>query len=130
MGRLCAGPLQYRIRGRALSTPFPWCGCRGGAVPYAAESLNHSTMKPLAPILAALAVAVAPAPAQANAYQQAQAGALAYCSARAAGKSHEQANRAFSNATVDVAGFSSLFNSRAVNEQGSFLVRQMCPQFF
>ena len=87
-------------------------------------------MKPLAPILAALVVAMAPAPAQAIVYLQAQSGALAYCSARAAGKTHEQANRAFNNATVDAAGFGALFNMRAVNEQAGFLARQMCPQYF
>ena len=87
-------------------------------------------MKPITRLLAAIAVSITPAPVQAQVYQQAQAGALAYCSARAAGKTHEQANRAFTNATVDVAGFGSLFNSRAVNEQGGFLARQMCPEYF
>jgi hypothetical protein len=87
-------------------------------------------MKSIAPILAALAVAVTPAPAFAQVYQQAQAGALAYCSARAAGKSHDEANQAFKAATVDAAGFGALFNRQQTSEQGTFLVRQMCPQYY
>lgn len=87
-------------------------------------------MKPITPALAALAVATIPAPVHAQVYQQAQAGALAWCSARAAGRSEAEANRAFSDATVNVAGFGALFNMRAVNEQGAFLARQMCPQYF
>jgi hypothetical protein len=87
-------------------------------------------MKPIV-AFAALAVLVAPAPALASSvYRQAQAGALAYCSARAAGRTHEQANGAFSDATVQAAGFGAFFNMRAVNEQGGFLARQMCPQYF
>lgn len=85
--------------------------------------------------LAAVLVITAAMPAAAQwRYDPAQSMATAYCAAKAAGKTEQQANDAASSASIRSMGgsfmtqlFGVITQTRQINEQARFLVSQMCP---
>jgi hypothetical protein len=95
-------------------------------MPYAVASLSHSAVKSVAPIVAAI-VLMAPVPAFAQ-YGAAQAGALAYCAARANGRSPGEADRAAGRAVYEAVGLVNLTVHRNdLRDQVRYAIAQMCP---
>lgn len=70
-------------------------------------------------------------------YDPAQSAATAYCAARAAGKSHKQAENAARNAVVNATSgsFSDqlgavLFGGRQAMQNAGYLAQRMCPELY
>lgn len=70
-------------------------------------------------------------------YDPAQSAATAYCSARASGQSHSQAENAARDAVINATSgnFATsigavLFGGRQAMQNASYLAQRMCPEFF
>jgi len=107
----------------------PTCGWDNGGDRY-------RVMRCLIAATAAAAILAGPAMAQWGGGDGAQAGATAWCAARAAGKSPDQASWAASNTLVNSmgGGFASniatiITGGRTIRDSLEYLIRKQCPEY-